>query len=147
MAGKGTVQKITIEGIGSYHLVVQSCDVTCRANLISHPVESGAKVFDNKVREPRTITIRALVSAIDQETIHALYMIWMNRSFSFYKITTRAGTYENFCCEECSHKEDAEKLNSLQYTIRFREIMMASKVQRTLGVDDTSVLSVGSMGT
>ena len=146
MIGEGKVQKITIEGIEAFQLVVQSCEVTCRAQLIKHPVEDGTGVFDNKVREPRVITIRAFVSAKDRGTIGTLDRMWKNRTYRFYKITTRAGTYENFCCEECSHSEDSEKLDALDYTIRFCEILKATGRATAASGDDADTQNFGLAG-
>lgn len=146
MIGEGKVQKITIKDIDTLHLVVQSCDVTCRAQLIKHPVESGSEVFDNKVREPRVITIRAFVSAKDEGTIKALDKIWNDRRFHFYEITTRAGVFKDFCCEECSHTEGNDKLDALDYTIRFCEILKAIGRPKVASGDDASTQNFGTAG-
>ena len=155
MIGEGKIQKIQIKGITgrsssggleTFQLVVQSCDVSRRANLIKHPVESNQQVFDNKVLEPRVITIRAYVSAKDQDTVRKLESIWSNRKFEFYTITTRADTYKNFCCEECSHSEGTEKLDALDYTIRFCEVLKARGRTQPADVDDSSTQNYGSTG-
>lgn len=146
MIGEGKVEKITIQGIDTFHLVVQSCDVSCRAQLIKHPVETGSSVFDDKVLEPRVITIRAYVSAKDKATRDKLDEYWRNRGFRFYTITTRAGTFENFCCEECSHSEGNSKLDALDYTIRFCEILKATGRPKVASGDDASTQNFGTAG-
>ena len=152
MLGDGQVQKIQILGSASkkgpdiFSLIVQSCDVSCRADLIKHPVESGSWVFDNKVRQPRVITIKALVGAKDEETKKYLRGIWRNRTYEFYEIATREATYRNFCCEECSHNESADKMDALEYTIRFCEIIKATTRNTVLDVDDQNATGYGAVG-
>ena len=152
MIGEGPIKKITISYkkelyFEIFQLVVQSCDVSCRAQLIKHPLESGSPVIDNKVLEPRIITIRAFVGARDEETIRKLDKMWRNRRFSFYSITTRSDTYDNFCCEECSHTEGADKLDALEYTIRFSEILKATgRPKQPANEDDASTRNFGTVG-
>lgn len=138
------LQTITIRGksgsIEAFRLLVNSCNVSSRARMIKHPVESGHTVFDNKVLDPRMITIQADVYATDGSTKRALRAMWRNRTFDFYSIMTREAFYKNFSCTECSHIENSEKLDMLTYTIRFEEVMKVQTRQEASSPDDANAV-------
>ena len=134
------IQEIVIGDIDPIRLHVTSCQVSSRSRLIKHPLESGVSVIDDKVQDPRTISIQAVVSASDGATKKALREMWRNRAFKFPTVKTRETTYKNFCCTECSHTESTERLNMLEYTIRFEEIMEAMKRAQAPNPDDANVV-------
>lgn len=136
------IQEITIkgEGVGDIKLYIASCQVSSRARMIKHPVESGQGIFDNKVRDPRTITIQASVYADDTDTKNALRKMWWNRTYEFYEVSTREATYLNLACTECSHTENTEKLDMLEYTIRFEEVLKAQNREESSSPDDANVV-------
>lgn len=130
MAGKlqieeQEIQEIVIGNIDPIYLHVTSCRVSSRARMIKHPIENGKTIFDNKVLDPRVISINAVVDAKDRDVQKQLREMWRERHYEFYTITTREAQYMNFACTECTHSESAEKLDVLEYTIQFEEVMMA----------------------
>lgn len=139
-----TLQTITIRGgkgaIDEFSLHVNSCNVSSRARMSKHPIETGQTIFDNKVLDPRTITIQADVYATDGDTKRKLREMWRNRTYQFYSIMTREAFYKNFSCTECSHVENTEKIDMLTYTIRFEEVMKAQSRQNARSTDDENAV-------
>lgn len=134
------VIKITGKGVGDIELYIASCQVSSRARMIKHPVESGGQIFDNKVIDPRMITIQASVYADDTLTKESLRKMWRNRTYQFYEVSTREATYKNLSCTDCSHTENTEKLDMLEYTIRFEEVLMPQTRTSTASPDDANVV-------
>ena len=136
------IQEITIngEGVGDIKLYIASCQVASRARMIKHPIESGKTIFDNKILDPRTITIQASVYADDTVTKNSLRDMWRNRSYKFYEVSTREATYKNLACNECTHTENTEKLDMLEYTIRFEEVLKATTRESAANPDDANVV-------
>lgn len=129
-------------------LHVDSCRVSSVAQLIAHPIENGQQVIDNKVLNPRAIEIRAFVDADDETTKWALREMWRYRKYNFCTISTREAKYENFCCVECSHTENNQKLDMLEYSIRFQEIIANNWANTTDrgNPDDKNVTEYGREG-
>lgn len=130
MSDNREIQKIIVydsDGNELLNVNVESCRVAGRARLISHPVETGSPIFDNKVNEPTTISVRLIVDAADKKMASTLWGMKQDRRFSFCKVQTREAIYQNMCCVECAHDETAEMLDKMAYNIRFQEVMKAQK--------------------
>lgn len=112
------------DGSLAFSLAVMDVKVSPSARMIRHPVESGGTVFDNKLLDPITLEVEAIVDYDDTEAINAIYKMWRNRSFKFYTIQTWDGEYRKMSLVSCPHPETPDTMGSLSYHLVFQEAML-----------------------
>lgn len=107
--------------------------VNPRSRLISHPVESGGQIFDNKVLDPIMVSVQITFPNWDsatssyQESVSTLKQMWRNRKFEFYRISLWDGDYDNMCLESMNHDETPDEFNVLNYSLTFKQVIFGGK--------------------
>lgn len=107
---------------------VNSVKQVLKARVISAPVETGAKSFDNKVLDPYELIVSGEVVIDDdgkyKKTLDTLRQMYANRSFSFYSASDGVNFYENLIMTECPIEREAQKYDLLQIEIKFVNAML-----------------------
>lgn len=93
------------------------------SRLIGHPVEDGTTVFDNKVVEPRRISVTGTVFYNDRDTFKKIDEMQQSKEFSFYMIESYSDAYYNMALERVSIRENAESPFAADVTLEFLEIL------------------------
>ena len=93
------------------------------SRLIGHPVEDGTTVFDNKVVEPRRISVSGTVFYNDRETFKTIEEMQQSKDFTFYMIESYSDAYYNMALERASIRESAESPFAAEVNLDFQEIL------------------------
>ena len=124
-------------------------EVNKHADAIDSPVESGTKVFDNKVIQPINISLEVVADAGNYAIHNIINTMLKNRTYQFYTIGTKEGVYENMMMIDASHTESDDKFDKIVYQLQFKEILIArsSSQSFTIGklakASDASTVSTG----
>ena len=105
------------------------------SRLIGHPVEDGTTVFDNKVVDPRRISITGTVFYSDRETFKKIDEMQQSKEFAFYMIESYSDAYYNMALERASIRESAESPFAAEVHLDFLEILKV-KAQKGKPRDD-----------
>lgn len=102
-----------------------SCRVSDQSKLMEHPIESGAKISDHKVFEPRTID---LTIALTQYGYSAEYRELFNlyRDCTIMKLQTKAQVYNNLQIASIPHEEKVETMSRLMFNIQLKEAIVVT---------------------
>lgn len=115
-----------VEGI-----YIDSVKQIMRARVISAPVETGARSFDNKVLDPYEVIVTATITIDDDQrykkTIQTLREMMANRSYSFYSVTDGVNFYERLIMTECPIEREASKFDFITIEIKFTQAMLVQK--------------------
>jgi hypothetical protein len=115
-----------VEGI-----YIDSVKQVMRARVLSAPVETGARSFDNKVLDPYEVIVTATIVIDDDQkykkTMQTLREMMANRSFSFYSVTDGVNFYENLIMTECPIEREASKFDFITVEIKFTQAMLVQK--------------------
>lgn len=107
---------------------INSVKQVLKARVISAPVETGAKSFDNKVLDPYELIVSGEVVIDDDDkyrkTIDTLKQMYANRSFSFYSVSDGVNFYENLIMTECPIEREVQKYDLLQIELKFVNAML-----------------------
>ena len=96
------------------------------ARLISHPVENGQKVFDNKVNEPTRISVVCGITKDNTDAVAKIYQMLESRAFSFYTIKSLSGYWNNMSLSRVSERTTSEKPFTMAYNLEFQEILFVN---------------------
>lgn len=115
-----------VEGI-----YIDSVKQIMRARVISAPVETGARSFDNKVLDPYEVVVTATIVIDDDQkykkTMQTLREMMANRSYSFYSVTDGVNFYERLIMTECPIERDVSKFDFITIEIKFIQAMLVQK--------------------
>ena len=103
-----------------------SIDPTRRARMIAHPVETGQKIFDNKVIEPSHVRVTCGVKKDEKSKMSTIKKMLENRAFSFYTITAYDGEWTNMVLVSASQRQSGEKPFTIEVTLEFQEILLVT---------------------
>ena len=101
--------------------------ISRRSRVISAPVETGQKSFDNKVLEPAEVRITAIVESFPEDpsfVISAINQMYANRKFEFYSVETDADAYKNLILKDCPYTIDQDRPDFMVYELVFVEAML-----------------------
>lgn len=95
------------------------------ANMIGSPVESGAINFDNKVIQPRKITITGYVLAEEiSSVLDKLNQMLKDKSFTFYSIVTKDSVLTNMAVVGIQNNGNNDKYDAVEVEVEFQEVLM-----------------------
>lgn len=96
-----------------------------QSDMISAPIETGQRSFDNKVRKPLVITVTGTIPRYEDTYAKSrLLHMWENREFEFYAVTTKDGAYINLCLKDMTTENTTEKYDLQECTLVFMEAML-----------------------
>lgn len=111
-----------------------SCRISDQSKLMEHPIESGAKISDHKVFEPRTIELTiALTSNGYASEYRQLFNLY--RDCTIMKLQTKAQVYNNLQIESIPHEEKVETMNRMIFNVKLKEAIVVTSqfVKGTVG--------------
>ena len=101
------------------------CVVKDTARLMEHPIETGAKIVDHKVFEPRQVQIQlALTESNYQQEYEQLSFLYHN--CEMLSVRTKAQIYSNMQIIGIPHEEKVNKIDRLILAIQLKEAMLVS---------------------
>lgn len=102
-----------------------SCRVDDQSKLMEHPIESGAKISDHKVFEPRSIELTiALTSNGYASEYRQLFNLY--RDCTIMKLQTKAQVYNNLQIESIPHEEKVETMNRMIFNLKLKEAIVVT---------------------
>lgn len=102
-----------------------SCRVDDQSKLMEHPIESGAKISDHKVFEPRSIDMTIAFTADGYaEEYRQLFNLY--RDCTIMKLQTKAQVYNNLQIESIPHEEKVETMNRMIFNIKLKEAIVVT---------------------
>ena len=130
-----------------YELHIMSYDATVRARMISHPVESGGVVFDNKVIDPAQLSLKCKVYWSDKHIIDELLSMLRNRTYQFYSFVGHDGIYKNLSCISCPISRTPELYDVFNLNLTFQEVMFGvNRETKQSDVSNSPSLRSGRIG-
>lgn len=97
------------------------CTVREDAQLMDHPVESGATITDHRIMLPVEINLSLMLSdpANDYEAVKSLY-----REASLVTVQTRTSTYPNMLIAALPHEESSDVFDKTPLSLVLREVQL-----------------------
>lgn len=114
------------------------------ARMAGAPVETGFQTNDTKIIDPMTISVTGLVKSSGYKHIYKeLKEMFNNRRFEFYSVISKVDYYTNLCLLEIPHKEDAERYDVIEMTLKFQKVMMDKEQKTAADASNSDTASVG----
>ena len=96
-------------------------DVTPRAKLMDHPLESGQITTDYKIILPLEIRMPVMIQqAYYRDTYQEIWNIW--QTSELLTVQTRAGQYSNMIIAEPPHEEKPDQYDVITMNLHFRQV-------------------------
>lgn len=124
----------------NYNTAIQDCKVfevvvKNPSRVISAPIETGQRTFDNKVLDPREITVTGMcannpcafsggAAVVGGEAKNVFKAMWKNRKFNFYSLTSPEAAYKNLILKDYTTKSSADRIDWTEYTLVFVEALL-----------------------
>lgn len=106
-------------------VAIVSCKVNDQSKLMEHPVESGAKISDHKVFEPRTMDITIALTSDGFDTEYA-ELFDLYRQCAILSLQTKVQVYNNLQIASIPHEEKVTTMNRLIFNIQLKEAIVVS---------------------
>lgn len=91
-----------------------------RAEVMEHPLETGATIVDHRIITPVEIELPLRVASIDYvdayNEVKQLYL-----AGTLLSVQTRTGSYDSMLIAEMPHRETADMLNGVEINLRLKE--------------------------
>lgn len=118
------------------------------ARMISHPVEDGSKIFDNKVIEPDRISVTGEVNYSDKETFSKLREMFKQKAFKFYDLRTFADydgdEFRKLSLMRLSPRQSSDNPYAAEVRIEFQKVLLARSSSYTQTPQDPANASTKS---
>jgi len=152
---KPGIRQISYNGSVIAEIHVISVKVNPNANITREPIESGVQIADNKVRNPRSITVSVYINGEDKDKVfdklEAMYNdpLWNAAKGcpNSATIETSWGKYENMVLTSNPHEENGtDKFEHYYFDLEFSEVLYQKSVQTVVPVEpaDKSTKSAGT---
>ena len=108
-------------------------DVKPLARVITAPIETGQQSLDNKVLDPKQITVTGYIHTEDAtNAAQTLMRMYLNRKFEFYSVkVSDTEQYNNLVLKEIPHSRKAQEPDIIEYTLVYTEAMLVQANTRT----------------
>lgn len=106
---------------------IMRVSVNNNSRMIQHPVEDGGVVFDDKVIQPRTITVSCYIKYYEYKKIlgeNQFENMLAEREYKFFGVRTKEKTYRNLSLTRSSHNEVPEKFETFVFELTFTQVML-----------------------
>lgn len=116
--------------------VVDRIRVGRKARIIGTPVENGEQRFDNKVLDPKTVTVTGHINVFEgkKEAENRLRQMYESREYKFYYVVGKGDGSENFfrnlMLQDYDTDEDPEKFELVHVTLVFLEVKVTEQSER-----------------
>ena len=106
-------------------VAIISCRVSDQSKLMEHPIESGAKISDHKVFEPRSMDITIALTSDGFDTEYA-ELFDLYRQCAVLSLQTKVQVYNNLQIASIPHEEKVTTMNRLQFNIQLKEAIVVT---------------------
>jgi hypothetical protein len=94
------------------------------AQIMKHPVESGASLADHRVIEPRSLELLMILTAADfSGAFQQIRSAWLNSTL--LTVQTKACVYQNMIIRALPREEDPETFDVTTLTLQMEEVIFA----------------------
>lgn len=119
-------------------------DFSPTAKMCGAPIETGYMFNDNKVIEPPILNVKGIIKSNDYKSVYEqIKKMYLNRRFEFYRVFSKMGYMDNLCLLEMPHKEDAEKYDAVEMTLKFQQVMMDEQSGKPGSDSDSDTKAIG----
>lgn len=130
---------------------VETISISRLSKIIGTPVETGSKRFDNKVLDPKVITVVGYVNVYegDREAENRFRQMYESREYKFYKVVGKGSggenLYENLMLQNYKTTEDPEKFELVHVTLEFLEVWISDQEEekKPANSDDSKTVDQG----
>ena len=102
-----------------------SCKVNDQSKLMEHPIESGAKISDHKVFEPRSMELTVALTSDGYDTEYA-ELFDLYRECAILSLQTKVQVYNNLQIASIPHEEKVTTMNRLIFNISLKEAIVVT---------------------
>lgn len=136
-----------------------SIDDNRTAKIIGSPVETGVTIFDNKVIQPRTVSLRGILPMAHngdfenwtpEKCLSDLKEAFENRTYKTYTVITKTETIPNLVVESLQYTHTSEKFDAVDIAITLKELLLvnqkykkASQIEKPSSRDNGSTVASG----
>lgn len=136
-----------------------SIDDNRSAKIIGSPVETGVTIFDNKVIQPRTVSLRGLLPMAHngdfenwtpEKCLSDLKKAFENRTYETYTVVTKTETITNLVVENLQYTNTSEKFDAVDVSVSLKELMLVTQkykqvnpIEKPKSRDDGSTIASG----
>lgn len=106
-------------------VAIISCRVNDQSKLMEHPIESGAKISDHKVFEPRSMDLTIALTSDGFDTEYA-ELFDLYRQCAVLSLQTKVQVYNNLQIASIPHEEKVTTMNRLQFNIQLKEAIVVT---------------------
>ena len=111
-------------------------DVTPRAKLMDHPLETGQIISDYKITLPVEVTIQLLIPALYyRDTYQEIWNLW--QTSTTLTVQTRVSSFGNMIISEQPHTETPEKFDAIVMELKFRQVLTPAQQPAFTPADPT----------
>lgn len=112
-----------------------SIDDNRTSKIIGAPVETGVTIFDNKVIQPRVVSLRGLLpmahNGFDnwspEKCLSDLKEAFENRTYETYTVITKTETIPNLVVESLQYTHTSEKYDAVDVAITLKELLLVNQ--------------------
>lgn len=136
-----------------------SIDDNRTAKIIGAPVETGVTIFDNKVIQPRVVSLRGLLPMAHngefdnwspEKCLSDLKKAFENRTYETYTVVTKTETIPNLVVESLQYTHTSEKYDAVDVSITLKELLLVSQkykkarpIEKPASRDNSSTIASG----
>lgn len=106
-----------------FSTAIMSADVTERSDMPEHPIESGAKIVENKIILPKEVDIKLAMPAYMYASVYKELKDIFENSTQL-RIKTKMRWYENMVLQDLPHAEDAATIDRVIFNLHFKEVLI-----------------------
>lgn len=101
------------------------------AQVMQHPLETGASVMDHRIIDPTTLYLRLIMSKDNYRSVYSSIQNYHVQS-KLVKIHTRTRVNRNMAIVSFPDEQDPELFDALSMEITFREMLFVTPSQGTM---------------
>lgn len=101
------------------------------AQLMKHPVETGATVIDNRIINPTLIELFLFLGANEfRDTYQQIKQLWLNGTLLI--VQTKTDTYTNQLIAGLPHEEDPDVYDGIIVALKLEEVLFSTAQYGTI---------------
>lgn len=113
-----------------------SIDDNRTAKIIGSPVETGVTIFDNKVIQPRAVSLRGLLPMAHngefdnwspEKCLSDLKNAFENRTYETYTVITKTESITNLVVETLQYTHTTDKYDAVDVNITLKELLITDQ--------------------
>lgn len=103
------------------------CSIQHKARLMEHPLETGAKIVDHKVFEPKIISLQVALPNVYYEDQYR-EILQLYEDCEALTVQTKLDIYPNLQITGLPHEESSDSVNRIFFNLELREAQVVNSV-------------------